>query len=71
MQGAAIVIGTVATVFLLVIGVNIGWAEAAVFFVGSVFISSMLWYPPHVMRIVGAVLLRVGRCNNVEGGPGF
>jgi oligopeptide transport system permease protein len=57
MRGAAIVVAALAIGLLLFIGTVVGWGEAAVFLVGGSFIASLLWYPPQVMRAVGAVLL--------------
>ncbi len=59
MRGAVIVVGSIGAVFFLAMGLTVGLWEALVLLIGVAFISSMLWYPPHVMRIVGAALLAV------------
>jgi oligopeptide transport system permease protein len=56
-RGAAIFVSVVAAILLGLIAVFVGWREATLFLVGGAFITSMLWYPPPLMRWVGAALL--------------
>ena len=59
MRGALIIVGTIAALLILGVGLWAGWGEAAVLLVGGIFIASMLWYPPALMRAVGSLLLAV------------
>ncbi|MDA1195162.1 MAG: ABC transporter permease [Planctomycetota bacterium] len=52
------VAGVAFCALLLILGVmHVGWRETAVLTAGIAFVSSMLWYPPWLMRLVGALLL--------------
>jgi oligopeptide transport system permease protein len=53
----AIIIAALASILLVGMGLWAGWREAGVFLLGAVVITSMLWYPPQLMRAVGALLL--------------
>ena len=57
MKGVTTFVVGFAVVALALIAIFIGPKEALVFLIGGTFIASMLWYPPHVMRVVGSLLL--------------
>jgi len=59
MRGALVIVGALAALLLIGIGSWAGWAEAGVLLVGGIFVASMLWYPPPLLRAVSSVLLAV------------
>lgn len=57
MRSAAVVVLVFAAAITIAFGIWAGVREALVLLGGGAFITTMLWYPPRVMRVVGSVLL--------------